>query len=74
MDSPGRELATGSDPQATAEKEGWVGVSHCLLAGGGESRRPKAVCNLGSGVSYAVAPPSQTTTEPVVKLEMSDAR
>jgi hypothetical protein len=46
---PGRELASGSDPQATAEKEGWAVVSHCLLAGGGESRRPKAVCDPGSG-------------------------
>ena len=51
MDSPGCELAAGSDPQATAEKEGWAEVSHCLLAGGGESRRPKAVCNPGSGAS-----------------------
>jgi hypothetical protein len=28
MDSPGRDLAAGSDPQATVEKEGWVVVSH----------------------------------------------
>jgi hypothetical protein len=30
------ELAAGSDMKATAEKEGWMGVSYRLLAGGGE--------------------------------------
>ena len=49
MHSPGRDLAAGSDPQAAAEEEVWAVVSHCLLAGGGESRRPKAVCNPGNG-------------------------
>ena len=39
------ELAAGRDVQATAEKEGWAEVSHRLLAGGGESRRPRAVSN-----------------------------
>ncbi len=28
MDSLGRELVAGSNPQATVEKEGWVVVSH----------------------------------------------
>jgi hypothetical protein len=42
------ELAAGSDLQATAEKEWWVEVSHCLLAGGGESPRPEGASNLPS--------------------------
>jgi len=41
----GHELAAGSDSQATAEKEGWVAVSHRLLAGGGESRRALRTSN-----------------------------
>jgi hypothetical protein len=45
MDSLGRELAAGSDLWPTAEKEGWLGVGHWPLAGGGESRRPKGVRN-----------------------------
>jgi hypothetical protein len=39
------ELAAGSEMQATAEKEGRVGVSHRLLAGGGESRRAQRASN-----------------------------
>ncbi len=39
------ELAAGSDVQAAAEKEGRAEVSHRLLAGGGESRRPKGASN-----------------------------
>ena len=39
------ELASGSDSQATAEKEGRAEVSHRLLAGGGESRRPWGASN-----------------------------
>ena len=37
--------ATGSDVHATAENEGRAGVSHRLLAGGGESRRPQGASN-----------------------------
>jgi hypothetical protein len=39
------DLAAGSDSQATAEKEGRAEVSQRLLAGGGESRRPKGASN-----------------------------
>jgi hypothetical protein len=41
----GRELAPGCDLWLTAEKEGWAGVGHQPLAGGGESRRPEGVSN-----------------------------
>jgi hypothetical protein len=51
MVSPGCQLASGSDLWTTAEKEGWRGVGHWPLAGGGESRRPKGVRNPGSCVA-----------------------
>ena len=44
-----RELAAGSDPWTTAEKEGWEEVGHWPLAGGGESPRPLAASN-GIGI------------------------
>jgi hypothetical protein len=52
MVSPGRQLAAGSDLWPTAEKEGWSGVGHWPLAGGGESRRPKGVSNPRYGRSH----------------------
>ena len=52
MDSPGRELAAGCDVWPKAEMEGGVVVGHRPLAGGGESRRPKAVCNPGSSAQF----------------------
>jgi hypothetical protein len=51
MDSPGRQLAAGSDLWLTAETVGWWRVGHQPLAGGGESRRPKDVRNPGSGIA-----------------------
>ena len=51
MFSLGRELAAGSDLWPTAEKEGWLGVGHWPLAGGGESRRPQGVSNPRNGRS-----------------------
>ena len=51
--SPGRQSAAGSDLRPTAEKEGWWGVCHWPLAGEGESRRPKAVCDPGSAYGFS---------------------
>jgi hypothetical protein len=70
MDSPGREprilrLATNGPlalaPDLASRLERPIGVSP------GSGVTPE-------GGAYAIAPPSQTMTEPVLKLEMSDAR
>ena len=88
MDSPGVNSPPAATRwQRLRRKGGWGSAIACSLAVvSRDGRRPSATPDLasrlerplgvspGSGVSYAVAPPSQTMTEPVVKLEMSDAR
>ena len=56
MMSLGRRLAARSDLWATAEMEGRVVVVHRPLAGGGESRRPKAVRNPSSKGIHSSSP------------------
>jgi hypothetical protein len=41
---------------------------------GSQSQRRSVPQGIPEDSGYAVAPPSHTTTDPVVKLEMSDAR
>jgi len=57
MDSPGRELTLSSHPWPLprGSSRGRV-VGLRPLADEGESRRPKAVCNPGSGVQPRRAP------------------
>lgn len=67
------ELAADSDLQATAETEGWVEISHCLLAGGGESRRAKRASHDDQKQRGAPEKGTSKPTIPVCSVDLTSA-